>query len=531
MTMTFRDLGLPAPLTTTLERRGISEPFPIQAASIPDALAGHDICGKAPTGSGKTLAFGLPLLARVGDARSKRPRALVLSPTRELAQQIETELTPLAKAANRSIVSVYGGVAYRRQIDGLRRGADVVIACPGRLEDLIEQGAVSLNDVDFVVVDEADRMADMGFLPSVRRLLDQTSRDRQTLLFSATLDGEIATLTERYQHSPRRHEADAGDVGATEATHHFWRVDRHDRVDHTAAIINAAWPAIVFTRTRHGADRLAKALSKTGIAATSLHGGRTQNQRTRALESFISGRVHALIATDVAARGIHVDDVATVVHYDPPADEKDYVHRSGRTARAGATGQVVSLVEGTKTRAARQMQRRLGLDQPIGPPAVELLTRPTPTGPGTTVGHGDARPSVSRSAKRGPARTGRNTEPTTRDRSSIYISNLPWSIDDADLAALFDEYGKVHTATVITDRKTRRSRGFGFVEMAAPVAKRAVEDLEGLEIDGREITVKIARPQERRSSNGNGAQSRRASAPNHRTAKRSTPRRAHTKRR
>jgi len=356
MTSTFHDLGLPDSLTRTLAKSGITEPFPIQASSIPDALTGADICGKAPTGSGKTLAFGLPLLARVARAQSKRPRGLVLSPTRELADQIATELGALAKASNRSLVRVYGGVAYGRQIDGLRKAADIVVACPGRLEDLIEQGAVSLKDVDIVVVDEADRMADMGFLPAVRRILDQTSADRQTLLFSATLDGEIATLTKRYQHAPRRHEAGSDEHASVEAVHHFWRVERADRVDHTAAIVKTAWPAIVFTRTRHGADRLAKQLAKTGLAAASLHGGRSQNQRSRALQSFSSGKVHALVATDVAARGIHVDNVATVVHYDPPNDEKDYIHRSGRTARAGATGHVVSLIESSKTRAARRMQ-------------------------------------------------------------------------------------------------------------------------------------------------------------------------------
>jgi superfamily II DNA/RNA helicase len=490
--MTFHDLGLPAALSDTLARRGIRTPFPIQTAAIPDALAGRDICGKAPTGSGKTLAFGLPLLARVGPAESRRPRALVLSPTRELADQITSELRAPATAVGRSMVAVYGGVAYGPQIDGLRRGADVVVACPGRLEDLIDRRALTLDHVDIVVVDEADRMADMGFLPAVRRILDQTAPQRQTLLFSATLDGDIANLTEHYQRAPRRHEAAADRDDAADAVHHFWSVERHDRVDHTAAIVTAAWPAIVFTRTRHGADRLARQLVKQGVSAAALHGGRTQNQRTRALERFSSGAVQALVATDVAARGIHVDDVATVVHYDPPHDEKAYIHRSGRTARAGAGGQVVSLIESTKKRAARRMQQRLGLDLPIGLPTVDALDDPAARGTRVEPLHrvDTGQPGRSGSPNR-PSHTKSNGG---RNHRSIYVSNLPWSATAADLRSIFEEHGEVSAATVITDRRTGRSRGFGFVEMAASAVERAVEDLGGIEIDGREITVRPARP-------------------------------------
>jgi superfamily II DNA/RNA helicase len=489
--MTFRDLGLPAALSDTLTRRGITTPFPIQAATIPDALAGADICGKAPTGSGKTLAFGLPLLARVAPARPRRPRALVLSPTRELADQITNELRAAAKAVGRSMVAVYGGVAYGPQIDGLQRGADVVVACPGRLEDLIDRRALTLHDVDIVVVDEADRMADMGFLPAVRRILDQTAPKRQTLLFSATLDGDVASLTEHYQRAPRRHEAAADRQDAADAVHHFWSVERHDRVTHTAAIVAAASPAIIFTRTRHGADRLARQLGKEGVSAASLHGGRSQNQRTRSLEHFISGTVQALVATDVAARGIHVDNVATVVHYDPPNDEKAYIHRSGRTARAGASGQVVSLIESSKTQAARRLQRRLGLDLPIGKPTVEVLEEPE---------SGSRRAPRHRTDEESPGRSDAPHRPSSakstpgRNRASIYVSNLPWSTTDADLRMIFEEHGAVSSVSVITDRRTGRSRGFGFVEMAAPVAERAIEEVTGVEIDGREITVRLARP-------------------------------------
>jgi superfamily II DNA/RNA helicase len=340
MTTTFAHLGLPNSLVRALEARDLVEPFPVQSAAIPDALAGRDISGKAPTGSGKTLAFGLPLLARVDQAVKHRPRALILAPTRELAEQIKKELAPLAKAVERRVLAIYGGVGYGPQKNALRKGVDVLVATPGRLEDLIEQKSVNLSQCDIVVVDEADRMADMGFLPAVRRILDRTSSDRQTLLFSATLDGDIAVLSRDYQSDPVSHEAGTVEPETIDARHHFWLVQRHDRVQHTAELIEAAGKSIVFTRTRHGADRLARQLSKLGVGAVAMHGGRNQNQRNRALKEFTTGRASALIATDVAARGIHIDSVASVVHFDPPADHKDYLHRSGRTARAGATGTI-----------------------------------------------------------------------------------------------------------------------------------------------------------------------------------------------
>ncbi|NNF69878.1 MAG: DEAD/DEAH box helicase, partial [Acidimicrobiia bacterium] len=334
MSTTFAQLGLPKPIVDTLAKRDIHEPFPVQAATIPDALAGRDVSGKAPTGSGKTLAFGLPLLVNVAQAAPHRPRGLVLAPTRELAEQIKHELAPLARAADRSITAVYGGVRYTGQKHAMRKGTDVLVATPGRLEDLIEQKVVNLSEADFIVIDEADRMADMGFMPAVRRILDQTSNKRQTLLFSATLDGDIATLARKYQNNPVRHEVESAEADTVEASHHFWLVEHHDRVQHTADLIEATGRAIVFTRTRHGADRLSKQLSKVGVGSVSLHGGRSQNQRNRALKAFSNGSVQALIATDVAARGIHVDAVDSVIHFDPPNDHKDYVHRSGRTARA-----------------------------------------------------------------------------------------------------------------------------------------------------------------------------------------------------
>ncbi len=357
----FIELGVPAPLAAVLDRRGIVEPFPIQAAAIPDALAGRDILGRAPTGSGKTLAFGLPLIARLGRAEPRRPLALILAPTRELAEQIARELAPLAKAQQRWLTAVYGGVGYETQRRAFAKGVDLVVATPGRLADLIDEGTVELGRVELVVVDEADRMADMGFLPQVRSLLDQTRADRQTVLFSATLDGAVAELTRRYQRDPVRHEV-AGEEQVSDAVHYFWRLDASERLGVTAEVVGDATPSIVFTRTRHGADRVAGQLDRSGVNAAAIHGGRNQNQRNRALRAFESGEVQALVATDVAARGIHVDGVASVIHFDLPADHKDYLHRSGRTARAGATGVVVSLVSPDQVGAARSIQRALGLE-------------------------------------------------------------------------------------------------------------------------------------------------------------------------
>ena len=367
---TFAELGLPSELVEVLERKLITEPFEIQTLTIPDALVGRDILGRAPTGSGKTLAFGLPMLARLERGSKKLPRALVLSPTRELAEQISRELEPLAKAMDRSVLSVYGGVGLDRQIKALRKGVDVLVACPGRLLDLINQRAVRLDEVDIVVVDEADRMADMGFLPDVRKLLDQTSQDRQTLLFSATLDKDVQVLIDKYQHDPVVHEVGEVEPDLSIVDHRFIKVKKTDRVWLAADLIDDAGPTVIFVRTRHGVDRLARQLKAEGIKAGYIHGGRSQSQRDRALSVFIAGKVDALVATDVAARGIHVDGVACVIHFDPPADIKDYVHRSGRTARAGAEGMVVSFVDGPQVKESQKMQRRLALDAEVeSPPA------------------------------------------------------------------------------------------------------------------------------------------------------------------
>ena len=364
---TFADLGVPARLVEVLTKRSIIEPFPIQEATIPDLMAGRDVLGRAPTGSGKTLAFGLPLITRVGKATSRRPRALVLAPTRELAEQIARELAPFARVNGRAVAAVYGGVGYEPQRNALRKGADVLVATPGRLADLIDEGTVSLGDIDLVVIDEADRMADMGFMPQVRRLLDQTNPVRQTMLFSATLDSDVASLTQRYQTDPVRHEV-GDNEDHLEAAHYFWRVDSAERIDITAEIIESATPTLVFTRTRHGADKVARQLDRMGVKAEAIHGGHSQSQRTRALKAFGDGKVYALIATDVAARGIHVDGINSVVHFDLAADHKDYLHRSGRTARAGAAGVVVSLVLTDQMGELRSLQRQVGVHDALHDP-------------------------------------------------------------------------------------------------------------------------------------------------------------------
>ena len=377
-TSSFSDLGLPGPVVASLAARGITEAFPIQSMAIPPALAGRDVSGRAPTGSGKTLAFGLPLALRVERARPARPRALVLAPTRELAAQIETELRTLLSPRKRSVASFYGGVGFGPQLKALSRGVDVAVGCPGRIVDLVNRGRLHLGDVDIVVVDEADRMADMGFLPEVKRLLDQVKPDRQTMLFSATLDGDVDSLIKRYQREPARCEVEAEQAAIDMTTHQFLNTRTEDRVAMTAELVVSHGSTVVFCRTRHGADRLTGQLQRAGVAAVAIHGGRSQSQRDRALSAFAGGRVQALVATDVAARGIHVDNVGCVVHFDMAGDIKDYVHRSGRTGRAGAQGVVVSMVTRTDEAKARQLRRALGVESGAAP--APSSPRPRPRG-------------------------------------------------------------------------------------------------------------------------------------------------------
>ncbi len=359
--MSFTSVGVPADLAAHLASRGIESPYPVQAATLPDALEGLDVCAQSPTGSGKTLAFGIPLVSRVGRGRPKSPAALVLAPTRELASQIATELEGLAAVRNRRVATFYGGVGFPKQINALRQGVDIAVACPGRLLDLLQQGSLRLDNVAFVVIDEADRMADMGFLPPVREILAKTSEARQTLLFSATLGGDVEHLIRGFQRSPKRHVLDAPSDEVGSRTHRFLRTPAGDRAAATARIVAGHYSSIVFCRTKRGVDRLARQLEASGISTVALHGDRSQAQRDRALAAFHARRAQVLVGTDVAARGIHVDDVGCVVHFDPPEDESTYLHRSGRTGRAGATGLVVSLVTSEQEHASRKLQQSLGL--------------------------------------------------------------------------------------------------------------------------------------------------------------------------
>ncbi|MGP8009810.1 MAG: DEAD/DEAH box helicase [Acidimicrobiales bacterium] len=366
MSLSFADLGVPSRLVERLRARGITEAFPIQEAAIPDALEGRDVVGKAITGSGKTLAFALPLLANLTKARPRKPVALVLVPTRELAAQVQKEIAQLTDDHGRRVICIYGGTSYNVARKALNYGVDVVVACPGRLEDMLEQRGLDLGDVKTVVVDEADRMADMGFLPAVRRIVAATSPERHVMLFSATLGPDVSSLVREFTHDAVIHDV-VGDEAPNDVDHYFWRVPRDRRPDITADIIESYERAIIFTRTKHGADRLARQLGERGISAVPLHGDRSQAQRERALRSVKNGQVKVLVATDVAARGIHIDLLPVVVHYDPPAQATDYLHRSGRTGRAGATGAVISLVGEDVIGQVKRLQRALGIN-----PSIEL---------------------------------------------------------------------------------------------------------------------------------------------------------------
>jgi len=414
MPPSFADLGVPAALCARLDELGITEPFPVQAATLPDALAGRDVCGKAPTGSGKTIAFGLPMLVRIEKAAPRRPKGLVLVPTRELASQVQEALQGLCWGTKTEVLAVYGGAGMERQMKALGRGVEIVVATPGRLKDLLERGSLRLDEVNLVVIDEADRMADMGFLPEVRRLLDMTNKRRQTMLFSATLDGDVDVLIRNYQTNPVHHEAESMEEQG-EVTHRFWAVSHADRIQVATAIVERSWPAIVFSRTRHGAERLSKQLNKAGVRSEAIHGDRSQSQRERALAAFGRGDVHVLVATDVAARGIHVDGVACVLQYDPPATDKDYVHRSGRTGRAGDAGTVITLVSPEKEKDVRKMQRELRRREPIEAASVATAATILASAPPKPIDRGDGLDGVSRRER---ARAAERPERARQDRST-----------------------------------------------------------------------------------------------------------------
>jgi superfamily II DNA/RNA helicase len=419
---TFASLGLPTFLTDVLAAQDITDPTPIQAATLPDSLAGRDVLGRGRTGSGKTYAFLLPVIARLAaerrTARSGAPRALILAPTRELVTQIETAAAPLARAAGLKTRTVFGGVGQRPQVEALQKGVDLVIACPGRLEDLIGQKHCTLGDIEITVLDEADHMADLGFLPGVRRLLAATPKDSQRLLFSATLDKAVDALVKQFLKSPVTHEADSAQSPVATMSHHVLHIERDQRVPILTDLASAPGRTVIFTRTKHGAKALARQLNRNGVPAVDLHGNLSQNARTRNLDAFHTGEATALIATDIAARGIHVDDVALVVHADPPAEHKAYLHRSGRTARAGNEGTVVTLMTSDQARDVRDLTRAAGIKPTTT--RVESLAHPilTELAPGERTRPGGYEPPVVQPERRtaGEGTGTRKSRPGSRAR-------------------------------------------------------------------------------------------------------------------
>jgi superfamily II DNA/RNA helicase len=442
----FTSLGVPARLSDVLSEAGIDTPTPIQQATLPDSLAGRDVLGRGRTGSGKTLAFLLPMVARLAGgkrARSGAPRAMILAPTRELVAQIDAALQPLAQAANLTTRTVFGGVGQNPQVAAIKRGTDIIVACPGRLEDLIEQGHCSLSAVEITVLDEADHMADLGFLPGVRRLLGRTPAGGQRMLFSATLDKAIDALVRQFLSNPAVHEADSAQSPVSTMDHHVLHLTRENRLPVLVDLTSAPGRTVVFTRTKYGAKGLARQLNRSGVPAVELHGNLSQNARTRNLEAFHSGRASTLVATDIAARGIHVDDVSLVVHADPPIEHKAYLHRSGRTARAGNAGTVVTLATPDQTQQVKQLTRAAGIKPTITkinsvqdqvlvelapgdrvrtgpiefdtPPATTGKSKPTSANGKSSGNRADGQRSGNRSGGRrrsGSSNGGRNTAPS-----------------------------------------------------------------------------------------------------------------------
>jgi superfamily II DNA/RNA helicase len=438
--MTFADLGVPSSLVQILEQQGITTPTPIQAATLPDSLAGRDVLGRGRTGSGKTYAFLLPLVARLDasklPAMPRKPRALILAPTRELVGQIEASLAPLARAAGLTTRTVFGGVGQNPQVTALKKGVDIVIACPGRLEDLMGQGYADLSAVEVTILDEADHMADLGFLPGVRRIMDKTPRQGQRMLFSATLDKAIDVLVKRYLDKPMTHEADSAQSPVATMHHHVLHLSREQRVPVLVDLTSAPGRTVVFTRTKHGAKALARQLNKSGVPTVDLHGNLSQNARTRNMEAFHSGSATTLVATDIAARGIHVDDVSLVVHADPPVEHKAYLHRSGRTARAGAEGTVITLMTDEQVRDVRDLTRLAGIkptttkvNGPGHPMLVQLAPgeRSTPGGLVVEVPtSGGGGRSTGANAQRKRARSqGQTNGQSRRGNPTSYTSETP----------------------------------------------------------------------------------------------------------
>ncbi len=383
MSRSFAELGVPSSLLDVLKGIDIITPTPIQEATLPDAMSGRDVLGRGRTGSGKTYAFCLPLVTRLAASGGRRkrnsPRGLILAPTRELARQIEETLAPLAKAEGLRTTVIFGGVTQGRQVSALEQGVDIVVACPGRLEDLMKQTHCRMDSIEVSVLDEADHMADLGFLPGVTRILAATPKGAQRLLFSATLDQGVGTLVKKFLDNPVVHEVDDGSANPGSTAHHVMHVDPDDRVRALADLAESTPRTVLFTRTKHGAKRLAKQLAGRGVSSVDLHGNLSQNARVRNLEAFSSGKAKVMVATDIAARGIHVDDIGLVVHADPPAEHKAYVHRSGRTARAGAVGTVVTVATSDQVREVRSLLRAAGVTAgeivlPVGADAGTALT-------------------------------------------------------------------------------------------------------------------------------------------------------------
>ncbi|WP_063062789.1 DEAD/DEAH box helicase [Nocardia sienata] len=413
---TFTDLGVPADIVAKLADSGIIEPFPIQNASLPDTLAGRDVLGRGKTGSGKTLAFGIPVVALLAGAPRVpgRPTGLILAPTRELATQIAATVAPLAQVCGLRVTTVFGGVPVNRQIKALKQGIDIVVACPGRLEDLMQQRALSLDAVRITVLDEADHMADLGFLPGVIRILTATPRDGQRLLFSATLDNGVGKLVDRFMHAPISHSVDEAAAPPPKMTHHIFEVEgAAAKKELVRALAAGSGRRILFMRTKHHARRLAGELTRAGIAAVDLHGNLSQPARDRNLAAFAAGTAKVMVATDIAARGIHVDDLELVVHVDPPAEHKAYLHRSGRTARAGTEGTVVTLVLPEQRKDVAALLRKAGIDARPRPVTIDspilddladrrALTEPAPVRPAPTAAEQDTPRATT-----GGSRTGR----------------------------------------------------------------------------------------------------------------------------
>lgn len=413
--MSFNDLGVHSAILPALKSAGITAPFPIQTATLPDAIAGRDILGRGQTGSGKTLAFGLAMITRLANRKAEpfHPIGLILSPTRELAMQISDAIAPLARFVNLNTQVVVGGLGYSKQIQGLRRGVPIVVATPGRLLDLIKKEGLRLDKVEITVLDEADQMADMGFLPVVKEILGQTKENGQRMLFSATLDRDVDSLVKRFLKEPKTHSVASVAKSEGKMAHHVLVMEPSDKDKITAQIAARNGRTIFFVRTKHGADRLAEKMLRVGVPVGALHGGKSQSQRTRILEAFKAGRTTALIATDVAARGIHVDDVSLVVHVDSPESHKDYLHRAGRTARAGAEGVVVTLATHSQRRGVHGMTAKAGITlkeskvRPMDANLVSITGAVEPSGIAIAVAPAKPERSQSSQPRRGSGAPGR----------------------------------------------------------------------------------------------------------------------------